>query len=99
MNVSYAPIALFVFNRLEHTRRTVEALRANAHADESDLFVFCDAARDGRDASGVAAVRELVYSITGFKSCTVIKKEVNVGLAASIIGGVSEVLRKHDRVV
>jgi hypothetical protein len=99
MNVSYAPIALFVFNRPEHTRRTVEALRANAHAAESDLFVFCDAARDGRDASGVAAVREFVHGITGFKSCTVIEKEANVGLAASIIGGVSEVLRKRDRVV
>jgi hypothetical protein len=100
MNVSYAPIALFVFNRPEHTRRTVDALRANVHAGETDLFVFCDAARDARDASSVGTVREFVRAITtGFRSCTMIAREKNLGLAASIIGGVSEVLRKHDRVI
>jgi len=99
MNASYAPIALFVYNRPEHARRTVEALRANEHATESDLFVFADAARDAKDASSVAAVREFVRAITGFRSCTMIETEANLGLAASIIGGVSEVLRKHDRVI
>src|ERR1700682_2325806 len=99
MNTSCAPIALFVFNRPDHTRRTVEALRANAHAAASELFVFCDAARDAKDASGVAGVREFVHGITGFRSCTVIEKEKNLGLANSIIGGVTEVLRRDDRVI
>lgn len=99
MNTSYAPIALFVFNRPDHTRRTVEALRANEHAAESDLFVFCDAGRNGKDAPGVAGVREFVHGITGFRSCTIIEKEKNLGLANSIIGGVTDVLRKHERVI
>lgn len=99
MNETYAPIALFVFNRLEHSRRTVDALRANEHAAQSDLFVFCDGARDAKDASSVASVREFVDGITGFRSCTVIERDKNLGLAASIIGGVSEVLRKRERVI
>ena len=99
MNGSYAPLALFVYNRLEHTRRTVESLRANEYASESDLFIFADAGRDARDASEVAAVREFVRAIGGFRSLTVFEREKNLGLAASIIGGVSEVLRKRDRVI
>jgi hypothetical protein len=99
MITSYAPIALFVFNRPDHTRRTVEALLANEYAADSDLFVFCDAARDARDGPGVAGVREFVHGITGFRSCTVIEKERNIGLANSIIGGVTQVLRKHERVI
>jgi len=99
MNESNAPIALFVFNRLEHTRRTVDALRANERAAQSDLFVFCDGARDAKDAPAVASVREFVRGITGFRSCTVIESEKNRGLAASIISGVTEVLRRHPRVI
>jgi hypothetical protein len=99
MHESYAPIALFVFNRLEHSRRTVDALRANEHAAQSDLFVFCDGARDAKDVSSVASVREFVRGITGFRSCTVIESEKNRGLAASIIGGVTEVLGRHPRVI
>ena len=38
-----APIALFVYNRPEHTRQTVEALLKNELASESDLFIFSDA--------------------------------------------------------
>ena len=33
-----APIVLFTYNRLEHTRQTIEALKANVYAAESRLF-------------------------------------------------------------
>ncbi|MFA5986232.1 MAG: hypothetical protein WC819_02705 [Parcubacteria group bacterium] len=41
-----APIVLFVYNRPEHTRRTVEALQKNDLALDSELFVYSDNARD-----------------------------------------------------
>jgi len=96
---NYAPISLFVYNRLDHTRRTVESLRANVFASQSDLYVFADAAKDEREVANVEAVREFVRGITGFKSLTVIEKDRNHGLAKSIIGGVTEVLRRHERVI
>ncbi|HOD41388.1 MAG TPA: glycosyltransferase family 2 protein, partial [Candidatus Wallbacteria bacterium] len=37
-----APIVLFVYNRPDHTRRTVEALLKNEFAGESELIVFSD---------------------------------------------------------
>ena len=43
-----APILLFVFNRPDHTKSTLEALRNNTLASQSILYIYADAARNGR---------------------------------------------------
>ena len=40
-----APVILFTYNRPEHTRRTIEALAKNELAQDTELFVFSDAAK------------------------------------------------------
>jgi hypothetical protein len=40
-----APIALFVYNRPDHTRRTLGYLQKNVLAEESRLYIFADAAK------------------------------------------------------
>lgn len=94
-----APIALFAFNRPGHTRETVESLARNAGAGESDLFIFSDAARDGQSEPGVAAVRAYIRTIRGFRSVTVVEREFNLGLAGSIIEGVSRLCSERGRVI
>ncbi len=37
-----APIIIFTYNRSDHTRKTIEALRKNELAMLSDLFLFSD---------------------------------------------------------
>lgn len=94
-----APIALFTYNRPEHTRRTVEALVRNDLAKESDLIIFSDGAKGCGDESQVSAVREYLGTVSGFKSVTVNAAEHNRGLAASIISGVTAVVRKHGKII
>ena len=94
-----APIALFVYNRPAHTRRTVEALRNNKLAAESDLIIFSDAAKDADSASSVREVRDCIGSIRGFKSVRTIARARNLGLAQSIIDGVTEVCGEFGRVI
>src|SRR6266581_2559656 len=94
-----APIALFVYNRPEHTRRTVEALRANHMAQQSDLFVFADAAKIESGAAAVGAVRKFIRAIDGFKSVTIIERERNLGLSKSVIRGVTQLCSEHGRVI
>ncbi len=93
-----APIVLFVYNRPEHTRRTVEALQKNIGADESDLFIYADGARPGQEEK-VSQVRRYLGSIGGFRTVTVIERDKNIGLADSIITGVTEVIEKYGRVI
>ena len=94
-----APIALFVYNRPSHARRTVEALRNNELARESDLFVFSDAPKNPEAVAKVAEVREYVKAIEGFKSVTVVERDVNFGLARSIIDGVTRIVHEHGRII
>lgn len=94
-----APVALFAFNRPDHLERTLDALRHNDLADTTSLVVFADGARSGRDESAVAAVRRLLRSVMGFKDVTVVAREKNYGLAASIIEGVTSLVTRHGRVI
>ena len=58
--MSLAPVALFVFNRPHHTRKTLEALVANPEFSKSPLYVFCDGPRGEADLPAVSAVRRVV---------------------------------------
>ena len=97
--MSAAPVALFVYNRPGHTRRTVDALQKNELAAQSDLFVFCDGARDAAASAGVREVRDFVTRIAGFRSIAIVERDRNFGLANSIIGGVTRVCSEYDRVI
>ena len=97
--MSLAPIALFAYQRPEHLRRTLESLAANDLAAASTLFVFSDGARSGADRSRVEAVRGYLSTLTGFKEVVIIERERNLGLAASIIEGVTRVVGQFGRVI
>lgn len=94
-----APIALFVFNRPEHTRRTLKFLKQNLLADESRLFIFSDGAKTDQQGESVAEVREIISSVEGFKSVEIICRKTNFGLANSIIDGVSMLTEKYGKVI
>ena len=94
-----APIALFVYNRPEHTRRTVSYLQKNLLADESRLFIFSDAAKTDEDKAKVDEVRQLIKEVTGFKSVKVTERKKNLGLAESIISGVTQLVNEYDKVI
>jgi hypothetical protein len=94
-----APIALFTFCRLEHTQRTIEALMRNALAAQSDLVIYSDGARCAQQQEDVDAVRRYLAGVTGFRSVFVRCRETNLGLARSIIQGVSEMLEGNGRVI
>jgi hypothetical protein len=94
-----APIALFVYNRPEHTRRTLSYLQKNLLADESRLFIFSDAAKKDEDRPKVEHVRQLIKETAGFKSVKVTERKENLGLANSIISGVTQLVTEYGKVI
>jgi hypothetical protein len=94
-----APVVLFACARPDHLRRTLDALRTNPEAGATPLVVFCDGARRPEQAAAVEAVRSIAASAEGFASVTPVLRPRNLGLAASIIDGVSEQLGRHERVI
>jgi hypothetical protein len=93
--MAFAPIALFTYNRPAHTLQTIAALQKNELAAESALYVFSDGPKSPADEGPVAAVRSSLEGLRGFKSVEVIRRASNMGLAKSIISGVTELCRRH----
>ncbi len=98
-NNELAPIVIFVYNRLEHTKRTIEALQKNILANESLLFIISDAAKDSVSQNAVESVREYISKVNGFQKVIVIEREINFGLAKSIIEGVDSVISQFGKVI
>ena len=96
---NYAPVVLFVYNRPEHTRQTVEALKQNIGAEETELYVFCDYPKKESARELVEATRAYVKTITGFKQVHIAMRDENWGLAKSIINGVTEIVNRYGRII
>lgn len=75
-----APIGVTTYARLDHLRRTLDALAANRLAAKSDLYVFSDGPRQG-DEEKVAAVREYLSTVSGFNSVNIVCREDNNRIA------------------
>ena len=98
-NVGFAPILLFTYKRLDVLKRTVTALQQNVHADESNLFIFSDAAKVPDEEPLVSKVREFIKTINGFKRIHIFEANLNMGLANSIISGVTQVINEYGKVI
>lgn len=96
---SLAPIALFVYNRPEHSQRTIEALQKSNLAKDSELFIFCDGPKNERDLVKVQEVHKIVEAVSGFKNVVVKTLSLNRGLANSVMVGVGEILKQYDKVI
>jgi hypothetical protein len=95
---NHAPIALFVYKRPDHTRKALDALIKNPEFSESKFFVYCDGPRHDTDISLVQAVRDLVRSYS-LPNIVQVERDRNLGLANSIITGVTELCDKYGKVI
>jgi hypothetical protein len=94
-----APIALFVYNRPLHTKKTISALQENILASASELYIFSDGAKNSADQSSVNQIRSLIKETSGFRKTVTIERPTNLGVDDSIITGVSELLASYGRVI
>jgi len=94
-----APVVLFVYNRPWHTKQTVEALQKNELANDSELFIFSDGAKNEMAVNSVQEVRSYIKTIDGFKDIEIIERDQNLGLANSVINGVTEIINKYGKII
>lgn len=94
-----APIAFFAYNRPSHTKLALESLARNDGAGKSKLFIFCDGPKRDEDKDKIRAIGSLVKSRKWCGDVEVIEKEENQGLANSIIGGVTDIIKRYGRII
>ncbi len=97
-----APLVVFVYRRPDVTKQMLDAVNKNLLADQTDVFVFCDGYKDISDRESVKAVRDIVHDFAAhshFKSVTIKESTANMGLANSIISGVTDVIHVYGKVI
>jgi hypothetical protein len=94
----YAPVALFSYRRTTALSRALDALERCPEFSASKIFVFSDGARDARGAEDVEKVRAMLRARLR-QNMILVESETNLGLAASVIGGVSRLCDKFGRTI
>ncbi|WP_052825898.1 hypothetical protein [Neotamlana nanhaiensis] len=97
-----APILLFVYNRPEHTFKTLTALKENDWSTKSTLYVYCDGPKNNVDSATISLINQVRRIVKQKKWCgfvKIVERDTNMGLANNILDGVTTVVNKHGAVI
>lgn len=102
--MTYAPVVVFGYNRVDMLQNLLESLEKNANVEKMDLFIFIDIpdAKNVRDKKYSKDVIEYVNEYekqSQFKRVIVEIAKEHKGLADSIISGVTKVISKYGKVI
>ena len=68
-------------------------------AAQSDLIIFSDGPKNDGSRESVSKTREILRAVQGFKSVELILRNENLGLAKSIILGVTELIARRGKLI
>lgn len=93
-----APIAVFAYRRPEHVERLLQSLAANPESALSPVYVFCDGPKTATECASVDRTRQAVREFSP-RHASIVYHEHNLGLAHSIISGVTQLCEEHGRAI
>lgn len=100
MSERCAPVAMFVYNRLDNVKKTLDCLAQNTLAADTDLIVFSDGGKDKKSWDEVMAVRRFL-SEADLPMCSmrVVERTENYYLERNIIEGITQVVNEYGRII
>jgi hypothetical protein len=103
--MSLAPVIVFAYNRPDLLDKTLDFLSKNELAEQSELFIYCDGAKQGADQEQINRINDTRQVARGwslkrvFKDIHITEREANLGLGTSIITGVSAVIKEFGKCI
>jgi hypothetical protein len=98
--MNLAPIVVFAFNRPKQFKETLESLSNCCKASHSVVYIFIDGPRSSSDSEAVSKVIEVASHFKdSFKKMILSIRERNIGLAKSVIEGITSVLNEYPNVI
>ncbi|MBK8021792.1 MAG: hemolysin activation protein [Chloroflexi bacterium] len=67
--------------------------------DECTIYIYCDAAKVPTHQSAVDESRKVVAEFSAQLGAQIIRRDVNLGLARSIVDGVTSLVQRYERVI
>jgi hypothetical protein len=93
------PVAVFAYNRPRHTARALEALARCRRLDECSFHFYLDGPKTPESSSAVAETLHVLESWQPTFNAYLTVRSANLGLATSIVGGVSDLVAHYGRVI
>lgn len=93
------PLAVFAYRRSDHLRRLMQSLVVCDRLDDVNLVIFCDGARARSEIREVEKTRIEAAEWQRRLGGRVVLREKNIGLAQSVIAGVSELCDQAGRAI
>jgi hypothetical protein len=93
------PIAVFVYNRPDHTHALLTSLAQCSGLAGCQVHIFCDGPSQPKHAKAVAATRKVIERWEAPLQAIVSHQTTNLGLARSIVSGVSQLCDDYGRVI
>lgn len=97
-----SPVIVFAYNRPGHLARTLTALSTCPEAAQTEVYLFADGPKTASDELKVKEVGRVVEefrSAQPFQKIHLRQSGRNIGLAKSVISGVTEVISQHGAVI
>src|SRR6266850_4673577 len=99
MSKQQTPIALFTYDRPDHTRRVLDSLAQCTRLDDCRLHIYCDGPQSAEQSEEVEASRRVVRDYSSQLRATIIERPHNIGLARSVVTGVTELSQEYGQVI
>lgn len=100
--MTYSPVLVFVYNRADNAKKTLEALEKNELAKESIVYIFSDGPKGKNntiDEQKVSETRAVLKTNWKFKEVNVIERKENWGIYDNLTKGVKEIVNKFGKVI
>ena len=96
-----APSSFKCFNRPKHTLKTLESLSNNNLAKFSDLYIFCDNAKEGTaDISNINEVKKIVKSKKKWcKNVYIEEFKNNYGQVDAFEYAIKKIVNKYGKII
>ena len=95
-----SPIAVFLYNRPEHTKNMLNSLVNCKNYQQSKIKIFIDGPKNEKDSVKVKNVFEISNRYSKkFKNIEITSREKNVGLFNNLTSGISEVLSSSNKII
>lgn len=102
MNHNYAPVVIFGYNRVDKLRKCIEALMECDGIGHTEIFLYIDGPKDQIDEYAVNKVKEYTRKLkeqSRFLNMKIKYQERNLGLAESVISGITEIINQYGKVI
>jgi hypothetical protein len=101
-----APVAIFTYDRLDTLKQTVECLKSNTLAAQTDVYVFSDGWKDDATSKNkVSQVRAFLHTLKeeetgrGFRNIEIVERPGNFYLERNIVEGVTQMVSRLGAVI